>query len=243
MAEIDQVEVLSLKKACIQKLQQAILSGTFIIGERLPSERDLARQLGVSRPVLHEAVVALNEQGLVQIEARRGVFVRDYRKESSIVLINTLLEYEQGDFASTLFTSLIEGRLLIERETARLAAQRCGKEAVDALQVLLARGRSATVECARALTDYDFCFHLEIALASGNQMYPMILNSLRGVHSNLVGRFYQDIYGTNVVEQVLDNHKQLVQAISKGDAPGASEIMAQLLRDGEENINRIFFNT
>ncbi len=238
---LEQLDIPSLKKACIQKLQQVILSGTFSIGERLPSERDLASQLGVSRPVLHEAIVTLNAQGLVKIEARRGVFVRDYRKESSIALINTLLEYEQGDFAPELFTSLMDGRVLIERETASLAAQRCESDAVDALRSMLERGRAAAGQSAQAITDYDFDFHLEIALASDNQMYPMILNSLRGVHSNLAGRFYHDIYGTSAIAQVLNYHQQLVHRIAIEDALGAGETMVQLLRHGEENINRILF--
>ena len=51
MVLIEQIEAVSLKKACIQKLQEAILSGEFSIGERLPSERDLAKMLGVSRPM------------------------------------------------------------------------------------------------------------------------------------------------------------------------------------------------
>ena len=239
---LEQVDVPSLKKACIQKLQQAILSGTFSIGERLPSERELAKKLGVSRPVLHEAVVALNEQGLVQIEPRRGVFVRDYRKESSIALIATLLEYEEGDFAPALFTSLMNGRVLIEKETASLAAQHSEYEEVNALRSLLETGKASAGESAQALTAYDFDFHLEIALASGNHMYPMILNSLKGVHSNLAGRFYHDVYGTATVDQVLEYHRQLVQQISHRNALEASNTMMQLLRHGEENMNRILFH-
>lgn len=238
---LDQIDVPSLKKACIQKLQQAILSGTFSIGERLPSERELAKKLGVSRPVLHEAIVALNVQGLVQIEPRRGVFVRDYRKESSIALIATLLEYEQGDFAPELFTSLMDGRVLIEKETASLAAQHCESNALVILRLLIEKGRDGAGESAQALTTYDFDFHLEIALASGNHMYPMILNSLKGVHSNLAGRFYHDVYGTVTVIQVLDYHQQLVQDISHGNALEAGNTMVQLLRHGEENMNRILF--
>ena len=240
--DLEQVDVPSLKKACIQKLQQAILSGAFSIGERLPSERELAKKLGVSRPVLHEAIVALNVQGLVHIEPRRGVFVQDYRKKSSIALIATLLEYEQGDFAPVLFTSLMDGRVLIEKETASLAAQRCESDGLHVLRSLLEKGKTAAVESAKALTAYDFDFHLEIALASGNHMYPMILNSLKGVHSNLAGRFYRDVYGTSTVTQVLDYHQQLVQDISHGDALEAGNTMVQLLRHGEENMNRILFH-
>ncbi len=93
--ELDPLEVQSLKSASIGNCRQRFYLGSSISEKKLPSERDLAKMLGVSRPVLHEALVALNTQGLVQIEARRGVFVSDYRRESSMALLNTLLRYER----------------------------------------------------------------------------------------------------------------------------------------------------
>ena len=238
---IEQLEVISLKKACINKLQEFILSGKFAIGERLPSERDLAVMLGVSRPVLHESIVALNAQGLVHIEARKGVFVCDYQRESSMALLNTLLEYEEGDFNPELFRSLIEGRLLIERETAHLAAIHCDQKQAQHLQQILETGRDAAKQSAQTLCDHDFQFHLEIALASGNQMYPMILNSLKGVHKNLAGKFYQQVYGKEDAQKVLDFHEKLVNAITAKNAKKASEIMETLLRHGEEATIRILY--
>ena len=240
--ELEQLEVVSLKKACMNKLQKVILSGQFRIGERLPSERELAKMLGVSRPVLHEAIVALNMQGLVHIEARRGVFVSDYRCESSMALMNTLLEYEEGDFDPELFRSLMEGRLLIERETARLAAEKRDEQTLQKLQELVEKGKNLLNSNSQELTDYDFQFHLEIALASGNRMYPMILNSLKGVHRNLAGKFYRDILGKPQVQTVLDFHQSLLDAVARQDPQTASQIMADLLRHGEENINRILFD-
>ncbi|NMC46104.1 MAG: FadR family transcriptional regulator [Chloroflexi bacterium] len=239
--ELDPLEVQSLKSACVGKLQEAILSGKFAIGDKLPSERDLAKMLGVSRPVLHEALVALNAQGLVHIEARRGVFVRDYRRESSMALLQTLLKYEQGDFNPDLFRSLIAGRLLIERETARLAALQCDTHQKERFHSLLEEGRQAVGDSTQALCDYDYRFHLEIALASGNQMYPMILNSLKGVHSNLAGKFYRHMMTAGDVQQVLAYHRSLVDAICRAEADQAEQIMETLLRHGEETMIRIVY--
>ena len=74
-ATIEPLKVQSLKSACISRLEGLILSGELHIGERLPSEREFAARLEVSRPVLHEALVDLGLKGLVQILPRRGVFV------------------------------------------------------------------------------------------------------------------------------------------------------------------------
>ena len=72
MMEIEPITFVSIKDACIDKLEELILSGAFVAGERLPSERDLAAQLRVSRPMLHQAIVALDARGLVQIVPEEG---------------------------------------------------------------------------------------------------------------------------------------------------------------------------
>ena len=76
---LDPLRVQSLKEACILRLESMILSGELKIGARLPSERDLAARLEISRPVLHEALVDLALKGLVRIVPRHGVFINDYR--------------------------------------------------------------------------------------------------------------------------------------------------------------------
>jgi GntR family transcriptional regulator, transcriptional repressor for pyruvate dehydrogenase complex len=71
------IKIKSIKGVCVARLEDLILSGECKLGERLPAERDFAVQIGVSRPVLHEALVDLDSKGLVQINPRRGVFVSD----------------------------------------------------------------------------------------------------------------------------------------------------------------------
>ena len=140
---VEPIISVSLKDACIDQLEGLILSGAFEAGERLPSERDLAAQLSVSRPVLHQAIVALDAKGLVQIESRRGVFVCDYRRDGSIPLYTTLMAHSDGDYMPELLSSLMAARILIETETARLAAQnRSDARFCPAFQALVEDGQS-----------------------------------------------------------------------------------------------------
>ena len=118
------LEVLSLKNACVQQLEALILSGELKINEKLPSERDLAAKLQISRPVLHEALVDLAAKGLVRIEARRGVFVNDYRTHGSCALLSSLLAFHENKLDTNFENSLLEMRFLVEVETAGLAAER-----------------------------------------------------------------------------------------------------------------------
>ena len=119
---IEPLQVTSLKEACVSRLEELILSGELKAGERLPSERDFAARLGVSRPVLHEALVDLSAKGLVSIQPRRGVVVNDFRTSGSCAILSSLLAYHNGNLDPDFTASLLAMRVLVETETARLAA-------------------------------------------------------------------------------------------------------------------------
>src|SRR5208283_1455092 len=112
----------SLVEVFISRFEDLILTGKIAIGQRLPAERELALQLGVSRPVVHEGLVDLAAKGLVTMKPRVGTFVNDYRKEGSLSILNSIINYQQGGLDENLMESLLQTRLLVETETTRLAA-------------------------------------------------------------------------------------------------------------------------
>lgn len=236
--QIEPIETISLKDACIQQLEAFILAGKLRAGQRLPSERDLAAQLGVSRPVLHQAILALDVKGLVQIEPRRGVFVSDFRKDGSIALLTTLMSHGEGAYQPDLLNSLMAARALIEVETAQLAAQHRSAADLDELGALLVQSRGLENDVA-GLVAYDFSIHQRVAIASGNLMYPLIINSLKSVHANLAGTFYRAYAKGAVVRQVKNDHAELVLAIQERESQKAGAIMRKLLEDGEKYLLEI----
>ena len=236
---IDPIQSISLKDACIRKIEGLILSGDLVPGERLPSERDLAVRLGVSRPVLHQAIVALDAKGLVHIEPRHGVFVCDFKRDGSMALLMTLMQHEDGVYQPQSLTSLIQARLHIETETARLAA--IHRTAADLIEFrsLLTERQSISPNNIPALVEYDFNIHQLIAAASGNLMYALILNSLKQVHSNLAGAFYLAFSEGQVADELIAFHQSLYQAIADQKPEQAAQIMATMLRHGETHLFEI----
>ena len=111
----------SLKDVFIERFESLILSGQLKIGQKLPSERELALRLGVSRPVVHSGLVDLEAKGLIALTPRVGAVVSDYRQEGSLALLNSLVAYQQGRLEPDLQQSLLDVRRLFEVETARLA--------------------------------------------------------------------------------------------------------------------------
>jgi len=231
---IEPLQVNSLKSACVARLEELILSGELKVGERLPAERDLAARLGVSRPVLHEALVDLAAKGLVTINPRRGVVVNDFRKSGSMAILSSLLAYHNGEIDPQMVASLLSMRILVETETARLASEHASAAQLAELRKIVLSELTADRSSITALVDLDFEFHLLISIASENMAYPLILNSFKTVYTHFTTAFYQKTAGSSVVDVVHNYHRHLLQALENRDVQKSVETMKALLEHGEK---------
>ena len=178
-------------------------------------------------------------KGLVRIEPRHGVFVCDFKRDGSMALLMTLMQHEDGVYQPQLLTSLIQARLHIESETARLAAiHRTAADLIEFQSLLTERQRIPSDDIP-ALVEYDFNIHQLIAAASGNLMYALILNSLKQVHTNLAGAFYRAFADGEVAHELIAFHQTLYQAIAEQNPDQASHIMATMLKHGETHLFEI----
>lgn len=232
--DIEPISVKSLKEECIAQLENLILSGKLKIGERLPSERDLAIQLKVSRPVLHEAMIDLASKGLVNISPRRGTFINDYRMTGSFALLSSLINYHDGRLDVELRDSLLNMRLVLETEMTRLAALQASPEQIQQLRGHVQVERNSIHERAEILTGLDFHFHLLIALASQNLIYPMIMNSFKAVYTNLTGQFFIFLGHSSGLSDLFNSHDQMIDLIEQHKPGDAGQMMHDILMQGEK---------
>lgn len=230
---LEPIRTESLKDVFIRRFEDLILSGKFPVGQKLPSERELALQLGVSRPVVHEGLVDLAAKGLVTMIPRVGTLVNDYRKEGSLSILASLINYHQGNLEPGLLASLLEMRLLFEVETARRAALHRDRDQLESFRNLLLEEDRINQRDVDGICELDFDFHHLIALASGNHIYPLLLNSFRHCYANLAGQFFSD---PRVVPVVFDFHKKMVKAVEDKDEKAAARIMERMLNHGAENL-------
>ncbi len=230
---LEPIKAESLKQVFVTRFEELILSGKISIGQKLLSERELALQLGVSRPVVHEGLVELAAKGLVAMKPRHGAYVNDYRKEGSLALLTSLVGYQNGVLESNLLDSLLEMRFLFEVETARLAAAKCSEEQFRALNDILEKEEACDIEDRDTLTDLDFEFHHLIAMASGNMVYPLLLTSFKQVYKNLARQFFSK---RTVANEVLNFHKDLVKALEEKNQEKAAKVMKRMLNHGEEHL-------
>lgn len=225
----------SLSDVFIKRFEELILSEKISIGEKLPSERELALQLGVSRSVVHEGLIELEARGLVKMKPRSGSTVNDYRRNGSLTLLNSLVEYSSGTLGPDILKGLLEMRVLFETETAALAAVNRSEEHLAEFRSIIGAEKKADKGDTENILSLDFGFHLTVAISSGNLIYPLMLNSFREVYTNLTREFFKD---SSVVEFVFNNHESFLRAIEKRDEKGAVKIMKKIIAHGEAHLKK-----
>lgn len=198
----------------IQQLRGRISAGTYQVGERLPPEADLMAQLGVGRSTLREAVRALAHAGLVEARQGSGTYVRALREADPLEERVRRAEAAEAN----------EVRLLLELETARLAAHRRDAEDLAAMRSSLeARDAAEAAQDVQALLDADLAFHTAIAHASKNGvlagLYETFARALRPTFNVVF-----PLAGSNA-----EQHWQLLAAIERQDPDVAQQITTALL--------------
>ncbi len=200
------------------QLLEKIVSGQLLEGDKLPSENEISRAFNVSRPVIREALLRLQADGLVYSRQGAGSFVKARPPEG-------LIKFAQpSDVAGLL--RCFEARLPFEGAAAALAAQRATPEDVSKIEHNLLELEAAMNSEAIA-HQADFAFHLAVAKATGNDFFVSILTSLNSaitsgiqVNLNITQRGSPDR-----IQKVCEEHRAIFDAISTGDATGADLAM------------------
>lgn len=225
----------SLKEVFVSRFEALILSGKISVGETLPSERELATLLKVSRPVVHEGLIDLSIRGLVTIKPRSGTVVNDFRKQGSIPLLLSLLNYH-GSLDPKIQQDILEMRLLFENEMARLCAQNRLPKHLSQMKHIIEEERRTDQNNFEEIARLDYSFHQNVALASGNFIYSLLINSFKEIYLHLSALFFSD---SDVCAFVFDRHEALYDAFRSQDAELAESVMTDLLNHGAEHLKRV----
>ncbi len=195
------------------KLLEDIASGGKSVGDRLPTENQLAENFGVSRPVIREALTRLASDGFIASRQGAGTFVRN-RPPSR------LLRFASASGLSN-FLSSFEVRIALEGEAARLAALRRTDEDIARIAATI-RELETGIAAGTATTDSDFDFHRAVARASGNILLAEILTALLPPRTE-EGSGTAPGYLRG--DRVLDEHNRIAEAIIAGQPESANLAM------------------
>ena len=161
----------------VEQIKKMIVDGKLKAGDRLPSERELADSLTVSRTSVREALRILESMGLVECRSGDGNFVREITLDSLTKSIAWKIPLIKGAVLE-----LYEARKIIEPGIVRLAAERATEEDILSMESIIEKQKSL-VEEGESICNVDDEFHRSIAEASGNKMIVKIINILIDLES------------------------------------------------------------
>jgi DNA-binding FadR family transcriptional regulator len=207
---VQSIEPQRLYRQIAEQLRALIAQGEFDTGARLPAERDLAREFGVSRPSVREALIALEVEGWVEVRTGSGVYVQDRsHRKAAPVAVN-----EWGPL------ELIRARRVVEGETAALAALHGRRKHVDAMTQAIALMRELADQNVMPL-EGDRAFHLAIVEACDN---AVLAETVQGFWDSRKGPIFSRLGGH--FETVPSWRAAIVEHEAVRDAIAARDAMA-----------------
>jgi GntR family transcriptional regulator, transcriptional repressor for pyruvate dehydrogenase complex len=223
----------SLYHQVIDNIRKLVLNGKLKVGEKLPSERDLAEMYGVSRVPVREALKTLEFLGIVQTVRGDGVYIQNIQTKDLLENVEFAILDDENDMLAELF----EARIAIEVKAAQLAALRRNDEELgEMLEALLDMERDLMLKRDASISSYKF--HLAIIKASHNRV-------LYRIHDNLSDMLklsrQKSLRVKGHSEVALGFHKQILNEIRDKNPEAAGVLMAEHLNKArlviEENKN------
>ena len=212
------VEPQRLYRQIAEQLRSLMTAGEFTPGSRLPAERDLARQLGVSRPSVREALIALEVEGWVEVRTGSGVYVLERAGRAS-GKDRKIPPAEWGPL------ELIRARRVIEGEIASLAATQARRKHIQAIRDAIDLMREDTDRNIAPLAG-DRAFHTAIAQATGNvvllETVQTFWDARRGPLFERLGDYFETVPSWRMA---IAEHEAVLEAIRAHDAQGARAAM------------------
>ncbi len=212
------VSIPARKIDIVQDIQSRVLSGEWAPGSQLPSERELAADYGVSRPVVREALAGLVELGFIEIHPGRGSYVRGVKIDDLSGSLN-----RAATLAKITARDLVVARLGLECSAAELAARQSPRP-VELLEKALQEHSEA--KTLQSLADTDLAFHETVVAASGNPLLVLMFGAIRNQVHALMLRSHSD---PNVQVKGEPYHERIVKAIADGKATLARDLMREHL--------------
>jgi DNA-binding FadR family transcriptional regulator len=208
------------------QLRDAILSGRYAPGERLPTQRRLAAEMGVNMASIREALGRLEQLRLVDVRHGDATRVLDWRGSGGLEALALL-----GAVDEEIIHALFEARGALLVAAARLAAERRSDEQAERLRELAGALKNASDEEAALLADWEFMS--AVIEAAGNVIFQLIMNSVRQLYLPNAAAFASVVAER---EELVPLYERTATSIAKGDAEGAAAAIGSLATAQERRM-------
>ena len=234
---MDKIERTSLSDAVTDKVISQIREGRYRAGDRLPTERELAEQLGVGRTSVREGLRFLEKLGILEIRQGTGIVVRSLSLGEvfeHLLPVQTIIELPDRDVRN-----IMHVRRVLESESAHLAAQHATEKQLERLGELL-DGMAASLERPRDYLELDLEFHVLVAKAATNPVLAQLINLIRDIYTRYFEFVLED---PDMNATSLEFHRRLYAALREHDAEAARRHMLAHLRQAERDVLKLLDTT
>ena len=207
-------------------LCDAILTGRYAPGERLPTQRTLAAELGVNMASVRAALGRLEQLRLVEVRHGDAMRVLDWRQSGGLEALAVL-----GSVEPSTVTALFEARRLLLTEAARLAAERRTDEQAERLHELARSLANATDDHAALLADWSYMS--TIVEAAGNLVFQLIMNSVRELYLPRIELFAPVVADRAALAPL---YARGAEAVAAADGDGAADAVGELAAAQEREM-------
>ena len=228
---LEAVEARRLYRQIADQLRALIDSGEYVVGSRLPTERDLAEQLKVSRPTVREALIALEVEGRVRIRVGSGIYVSEPISPAQPVPTSAPIE---GPF------ELLRAREVLEGAIAEQAARVAGPEDLERIDAALA-AMSTVQHPGEPSMVHDRAFHVAVAGSLGNAVLVRVVGDLFDQRLNpYFAKLAHYFENPKTWQAALAEHQAIRAAIAARDAGAAGAAMRKHLARSQERFAQNF---
>ena len=214
--KFEKLTVPTQRELFIKKMQEMILSGELPAHSRIPPERDLAKQMGISRSVVNTGIAILEYQGFLQVINRQGTFVADYKKTASIETLNAIMRLKGDVLTDHDIRSILEIGWALEKLTMRNALE-LSENDLEKLRVIVENIKTSTSYYEASCHALDF--QITMADMGENDMLGLIITTFRNPCIAMWMRFCK-IYG---IEKLYMHTRTSWELLKKRDYNGALE--------------------
>lgn len=219
------IEPRRLYRQVADELRSVIESGEYAVGDRLPTERELSEQLGISRPTVREALIALEVEGRIRIRVGSGIYVAKPSQAEACVPAGM-----EGPF------EVLGAREIVESAVAREAASLAGAAEIDALDAVLARMENGPHPSAETI-GFDRAFHVAVAGILGNAVLVRFVGELfdqrMTPYFERLSRYFENDASWRLAHT---EHRAVRDAIASGNAAAAEAAMRHHLQESQKRF-------
>lgn len=232
MAKLNRLEKENLYDRVAEELRNYIIANELKPGDRLPTERDLVEQLGVSRSSVREGLRKLEILGIVEIRPKEGITVKNQDGDVTPMVEKLTFRYRTEEVS---FSELLEAREAIEEVIVKLAVERATDEDLhemkECLDMMEDKGRRG-----EAFANEDLRFHQAILASAKNSVLMEFGAILEEFFQARLLEHSTAIFKQSRMQQTMSEHKALYEAIKKRDSKKAVQVMRQHLEVLRETI-------